>query len=68
MPVLHMGWNDDDISRMDDLDRTAFHLDAARAGRDDEYLTEGMRMPCASRAWRKGHNAPGDPRWSIHRK
>jgi hypothetical protein len=55
-----MGRNDYNISRMDDLNRTAFHLDAACARRDDEDLAERMGMPGAPCSGRKSYDAAGD--------
>src|SRR5262250_2888093 len=46
MPVLLAGREPDHITGPDLLDRSAFALDPAAASRDDESLTEWMRMPC----------------------
>src|SRR5258708_31665898 len=45
MPVLLAGREPDHITRPDFLGRTAFALDPAAARRDDERLTERVRMP-----------------------
>jgi len=68
MPVLHVGRDDDDIASMNDLNRAALHLDASRASGDDEYLTKGMRMPCAASTRGEGHDTGGHPRRSVRRK
>ena len=50
MPVLLAGREPDHITGPDLLDRSAFALNPAAASRDDESLTEWMRMPCSPRA------------------
>jgi hypothetical protein len=50
MPVLLTGRKPDHITWADFLDPTAPTLDPAAASRDDESLTEWMRMPCSPRA------------------
>jgi len=50
MPVLLAGREPDHITGPDFLDRSAFALRPAAARRDDERLTELMRMPCRPRA------------------
>src|SRR5271167_794668 len=47
MPVLLAGREPHHITRPDLLDRSAFALDPTAASRDDEGLTERMRMPCS---------------------
>ena len=49
MPVLLAGREPDHIAGPDLLDGSAFALNPAAASRDDESLTEGMRMPCGPR-------------------
>ena len=51
MPMLFARRAPDHVARADDLDRPAPALDEAAAGRDDERLTERMRVPIAARAW-----------------
>src|SRR2546422_5613210 len=41
----------DHVAGPDDLDRAAPGLHETAAGRDDERLTERMRVPIAARAW-----------------
>jgi hypothetical protein len=55
MPVLLAGREPDHVARPDLLDGSAFALDPAAAGSDDESLTERMRVPCRPRAWLEGH-------------
>src|SRR5579864_3353924 len=55
MPVLLAGRKPDHITRADFFHRSAPALRAAAARRDDERLTERMRMPCGPRPWLKGH-------------
>jgi len=68
MPVLHMGWDDDDIPGVDNLDWTAVHLDASRTSGDDEDLTEWMGVPCASSSRSEGHDSGRDTRRCIRRE
>ena len=49
MPVLLAGREPDHITGPDLFDRSAFALDASAASRNDESLTEWMRMPCSPR-------------------
>src|SRR5438094_7467276 len=51
MPMLFARRAPDHIAGPDDLDRTAPALHEAAAGRDDERLTQGVRVPIAPRAW-----------------
>ena len=50
VPVLLAGREPDDVSGPDFLDWAAPSLCQAGAGRDDESLTERMRVPCSARA------------------
>ena len=50
MPVLLVRREPDHVTRTDLLDRAAFALNPAAAGRDDQGLTERMRVPCRARA------------------
>src|SRR5271157_5509602 len=45
VPVLLAGREPDHVTRPDFLHRAAFALDAAATGRDDQRLTQRMRMP-----------------------
>jgi len=49
MPVLLAGREPDHITGPDLFDRSAFVLDPSAASRNDESLTEWMRMPCSPR-------------------
>src|SRR5882762_2279282 len=51
MPMLFARRAPDDIAGTDNLDRPAPALHEAAAGRDDERLTERMRVPITARAW-----------------
>src|SRR2546427_12487925 len=51
MPMLFARRAPDHIAGPDDLDRAAPALHEAAAGRDDERLTERMRVPITARAW-----------------
>src|SRR5947208_11470210 len=51
MPMLFARRAPDHIAGPDDLDRAAPALHEAAARRDDERLTQGMRVPVAARAW-----------------
>src|SRR5882762_10117829 len=51
MPMLFARRAPDDIAGTDNLDRPAPALHEAAAGRDDERLTERMRVPVTPRAW-----------------
>jgi hypothetical protein len=55
VPMLLSGREPNDISGPDLLDRAAPSLRPAAAGRDDESLTERMRVPCRPRARLKGY-------------
>jgi hypothetical protein len=55
MPVPLAGREPDHVPGTDLLDRTAFALNPVAAGRDDESLTERMRMPCSPRARLEGY-------------
>jgi hypothetical protein len=55
MPVLLTGRKPDHITRADLLYRPAPTLDPAAASRDDEILTEWMRMPCSPRVRLESH-------------
>ena len=55
MPVLLAGREPDHITGPDLLDRAAPALRPAAASRDDERLTERMRMPCRPRARLEGY-------------
>lgn len=55
MTVLLAGRAPDHITWPDLLDRLAFALNPAAAGRDDESLTEWMRVPCRPRARLEGN-------------
>jgi len=48
--VFHSRWNPDNISLSDLLDRASPLLNPARAGGDDQDLTERVRVPCTPRA------------------
>ena len=50
MPVHLAGQEPDHIPGLDLLDRAAFALNPTAASRDDESLTERMRVPCSPRA------------------
>ncbi len=50
MPVFFVGREPDHIARPNVLDRSAPPLRAATPRRDDESLTEWMRVPYAVRA------------------
>src|ERR1700730_2110486 len=54
MPVLLAGREPDHITRPDLLDRTSPPLCQAAASRDDEGLTERMRVPSGTCTWLKG--------------
>ena len=45
VPVPGTGWNPDDVSLANDLNRVAPGLNAAGAGRDNQNMTEGMGVP-----------------------
>ena len=55
MPVLLAGREPDHVTRPDLLDRAAPALNPAAASRDDESLTERMRVPCGPRARLEGY-------------
>src|SRR5580765_5662998 len=55
MPVLLAGREPDHIAGSDLLDRSPFTLSPAAPSRDDESLTERMRMPCSTRARLEGY-------------
>src|SRR5579864_3209926 len=50
MPVLLAGREPDHIARADFLDQSAPTLCPAAASRNDENLTQRMRVPCSPRA------------------
>src|SRR6266566_3865233 len=50
VPMLLPRRNPDHVTRPNFLDRTSPALDPAAAGRDDESLTERVRVPCGPRA------------------
>src|SRR3954469_17433652 len=62
MPMLLAGFEPDDVTRLDLLYRSAVTLSPATAGRHDQRLTEGMRVPRRPRAGLEGHMCAGDPR------
>jgi hypothetical protein len=49
VPVFFTRRKPDYIARTDFLDRPALALDTPTAGRDDQGLTERMRVPCRAR-------------------
>src|SRR5438477_4641227 len=51
MPMLFARRAPDHVAGPDDLDRAAPALHEAAARRDDERLTERMRVPITARAW-----------------
>lgn len=55
VPVLLAGWEPDHITGPYLLGKSAFALGPAAACRDDQRLTERMRVPCGSRARLKGY-------------
>jgi hypothetical protein len=55
MPVLLVRREPDHITGPDLLDRAAPPLRAAKSSRDNERLTERMRMPCSPRARLEGY-------------
>jgi hypothetical protein len=55
MPVLLAGEEPDYITGPDLLDRAACALNPTAASRDDESLTERMRVPSSSRAGFEGY-------------
>ena len=57
MPVLHAGWDDDHIAGVDNLNRTAIHLDPARSGGDDEGLSKRVSMPRGPGTGRETYDA-----------
>src|SRR5258705_5813022 len=54
VPVLLAGWKPDDIAGTDFFDRSALGLRPAKAGRDDQGLTERMGVPCGAGAGLEG--------------
>jgi hypothetical protein len=50
------------ISGVNFLDRTAFSLNPSAACRDDQYLSEGMRMPGSTRSRLKCDAGTGNKR------
>jgi hypothetical protein len=61
MPVFLARRNPDDIPFADFLGRTASWLNPARASRDDQRLTQRVRVPCCARAGLERHAAAGGP-------
>ena len=68
MPVLYVGGDTNNIACVNDLNGTTFHLHSSGAPRDDEYLSEWMRMPGTAGTRSKGDDATRDARWSVHGK
>src|SRR5437879_4996141 len=60
MPVLLAGWKPDDIAGTDFFDLSALALRPAKAGRDDEGLTERMGVPCGAGAGLEGDVTTAD--------
>ena len=60
MPVLRPRWKPDNVAWTNFLDRSAVLLSPAAASRNDQRLTEGMRMPSGSRAGLEGHVGAND--------
>jgi hypothetical protein len=60
VPVLVVRRTPDDIAGADFLDRPAFALRPADARRDDQRLSERMRVPCGARAGLERDNRPAD--------
>src|SRR5262245_45359570 len=59
VPMLFARLEPDDIARADLFDGTAQALHPARAGSDDERLTEGMRVPRGPGARFECHGVAG---------
>ena len=58
--MLLAGWNPDDVSGVDFFDRVTPPLNAAGAGRDDQDLTAGMRVPgCPGAGCKRDRPATG---------
>ena len=55
MPVFLAGRKPDHITGSDFLDSPAFALSPAAASRNDESLSEGMRVPCSPRTRLERH-------------
>jgi hypothetical protein len=61
VPVLLVGREPDHVTWPDLLDRTALTLDPAAARRDDQRLTQRMRMPRGAGAWFERDAGTGNP-------
>jgi len=53
--VLHIRWEPDDVAGTDLFDRAALPLDEPTAARDDESLSQRMRVPCGTRPGLERH-------------
>ena len=60
MPVLLTGWKPDDITGPDFLNWAALALRPTAAVRDNQRLTERMRMPGDARTWFKRDAGSGN--------
>src|SRR5712675_1004175 len=60
VPVFLAGWKPDDIAGTDFFDRSTLALRPAKAGRDDEGLTERMGVPHGAGAGLEGDVATAD--------
>src|SRR6266704_3185698 len=68
VPVLLAGWKPDDIAGTDFFDRSALALRPAKAGRDDEGLTERMGVPRGAGAGLEGDVTTADACRLAHLK
>jgi len=62
MPVLHARRTPDHVAGPDFHDRPTPALRPANAGRHDQRLAEGMRVPVAAGAWLEGDEHAGRAR------
>src|SRR5262245_13805993 len=68
MPMFLAGSENHNVTGANVLARAALALGAAAPGRDDEDLTERVRMPSRARAGFKSNRIAGRPRRSIRWK
>ena len=63
MPVLLTRLKPDDITWPDLFNQALLSLDPTTTGRDDEGLTQRMRVPRGASAWLKGDAGAGGTGW-----
>src|SRR5260370_22312444 len=63
MPMLHSGWNPNDIALANDLNRTTPLLYPANTVRHDQDLAERMGVPCRARARLESHCSAAGATW-----